>query len=300
MYTTDFINKVMREAFPNLCVKKLVPIGAGYNCEAFLVNDQYIFKFPKNDKANESLIAETKVLHYLENKLPLAIPKIEYLCENCKIFSYRIIGYKQIKGRILTAKLYSTFTENEKDSLAKSIAEFLQALHSVDIPENMVDLEDDFVEGLQKDYNDIRKLIYDSLNAKEKKFTDNYYQNALSDTDYRARRTALIHNDLSCNHIVIDKTENRATGIIDFGDAAITDIDLEFVYLFEDSEEELGSDFGRRVLKYYNHENKKLLMKKIKLKRDGEAFEKILFGNAMGLDNMFFEGLKELQQKGAE
>lgn len=300
IYKTDFINKVLREAFPNLCINKLDPIGSGYNCDAFLVNDKYVFKFPKSEKANESLITEAKVLHFLENKLPLAIPKIEFSSENCKMFPYRIVGYKQIKGRILTTQLYRSFTEDEKDSLAKSIAEFLCALHSIDIPDELKELEDDFVEGLRIDYDDIRGLIHDKLSPEAKEFTDNYYQNALSDSDYKAVRTALIHNDLSCNHIVIDEKENRVAGIIDFGDAAITDIDLEFVYLFEDSEEELGADFGKRVLKFYRHENEERLMKKIKLKQNGGAFEKILFGNAMGLDDMFNKGLSELQQKRAQ
>ena len=299
LYKTDFISRILRETFPNLCIKKLDPLGSGYNCDAFLVNGQYVFKFPKSEKANESLKNELLVLDYLKNKLPLPIPQIEFSSDTSTIFPYHIIGYKQINGRILTAQIYQSFTEEEKELLAKSIAEFLRALHSVDIPEALKELEDDFVEGLRIDYDDIHSLVYDSLNAKAKEFTDFYYQNALSDNDYKAVKTALIHNDLSCNHIVIDN-DNHAAGIIDFGDVAITDVDLEFVYLFEDSEEELGSDFGKRVLKYYCHENEERLMKKIKLKQDGEAFEKILFGNAMGLDDMFHEGLNELQQKGIE
>lgn len=296
IYKTDFINQVLRETFPNLYINKLDPLGSGYNCDAFLVNGQYIFKFPKSEKANASLKNEILALNYLKNKLPLLIPQIEFSSDKSKIFPYRIIGYEQIRGRILTAELYQAFTESEKDSLAKSIAEFLRALHSVDISEELKELEDDFVEGLKIDYDNIRSLVYDSLSVKSKEITDNYYQNALSDDDYKAVRTALIHNDLSCNHILIDK-DNNAAGIIDFGDVAITDVDFEFVYLFEDSEEELGSDFGKRVLKYYRHENEERLMKKIQLKQDGEVFEKILFGNAMGLDDMFNEGLSELQQK---
>ena len=296
LFNADFIRSVLREAFPNLCVKKLDPLGSGYNCDAFLVNDQYVFKFPKSEKANESLKNEVLALDYLNNKLPLPIPQIEFSSESTENFPYNIIGYKQIRGRILTAKMYQSFTENEKDSLAKNIAEFLRALHAVDIPEELKDLEDDFIEGLRIDYEDIHSLVYDTLSAQAKEFTNNYYQNALNNDDYKAVRTALIHNDLSCNHIVIDDN-NNAAGIIDFGDVAITDVDLEFVYLFEDSEEEIGSDFGKRVLKYYCHENEERLMKKIKLKQDGEAFEKILFGNAMGLDDMFNEGLKELDQK---
>ena len=297
-YTAEYIHKVLQECFPTLAVEQIDPLGAGYNCEAFLINKQYVFKFPKNEKANDSLETEVRVLKFLEGKLPLSIPKIEFVCNESQSFPYRVIGYQQIKGRILTPQIYSSFTASEKEALAKSLADFLRALHAIPVPDSLKELEDDFVEGIRIDYNDIKKLVYDKLNDGAKEYTDNFYKAVLSDNDYKADRIALIHNDLSCNHIVIDEQENKAVGIIDFGDAAVTDVDLEFVYLIEDSDEEIGSDFGKRVLDYYCHKNLSLLMKKIKLKQAGESFEKILFGNSMGLEDMFYEGLSELQQKG--
>ena len=41
------------------------------------------------------------------------------------------------------------------------------------------------------------------------------------------------------------------TGIIDFGDSGIIDEYCDFIYLLEDSSEEIGKDFGEDILKLY-------------------------------------------------
>ena len=40
---------------------------------------------------------------------------------------------------------------------------------------------------------------------------------------------------------------NRLTGIIDFGDSGIIDEYCDFIYLLEDSEEEIGTNFGEDI-----------------------------------------------------
>ena len=48
---------------------------------------------------------------------------------------------------------------------------------------------------------------------------------------------------------------NKLIGIIDFGDAGITDEYSDFLYLLEDSDEEVGSSFGEEILKIYKDIN---------------------------------------------
>ncbi len=295
-YTPDFAKNVLNECFPELIISSIIPFGEGHDCKAFLVNDTYVFKFPKSEKANNNLQKELRVLRFLKGKLPLEIPQVIFSSNKSSLLPYLIIGYKQIKGRILTPELYQSFTDMEKENLAKQIADFLRILHSLEIPCNFTDLEDNFIEGMMIDYEDIKSSVFGRINDKSKNFAITYYSNAIHNPDFKNPRTALIHNDLSCNHILIDEIENKAIGIIDFGDAAVTDIDLDFVYLFEDSEEEIGHKFGGKVLHYYKHENIPLLMKKITLIQQGEMFEKILLGKSMGLTDMYNEGLNELME----
>ena len=65
-------------------------------------------------------------------------------------------------------------------------------------------------------------------------------------------KKCLCHNDFSCNHLLLDGN-NRLTGIIDFGDSGIIDEYCDFIYLLEDSEEEIGTNFGEDILRMYGN-----------------------------------------------
>ena len=90
---------------------------------------------------------------------------------------------------------------------------------------------------------------------------------------------------------------NRVIGIIDFGDVAITDRDKDFVYLLENSSEELGKEFGLKVLDCYNHPNKTVSILKAKLNDEYYPIEQILGGQARKLDKMYEEGLNKIKQR---
>lgn len=57
---------------------------------------------------------------------------------------------------------------------------------------------------------------------------------------------------IPCNHLLLDGN-NRLTGIIDFGDSGIIDEYCDFIYLLEDSEEEIGTNFGEDILRMYGN-----------------------------------------------
>lgn len=74
----------------------------------------------------------------------------------------------------------------------------------------------------------------------------------LRDTNIFEGKKCLCHNDFSCNHLLLDE-DNKLIGIIDFGDSGIIDEYSDFIYLLEDSEEEIGSTFGEDILKVYGN-----------------------------------------------
>jgi aminoglycoside/choline kinase family phosphotransferase len=81
--------------------------------------------------------------------------------------------------------------------------------------------------------------------------------------------------------------DNKAVGIIDFGDVAITDRDKDFVYLLEDSAEEIGREFGLRVLECYNHPDKDIPILKADLNEEYYPIELILGGRSIGANTNF-------------
>ncbi len=268
-------------------VKNIVVLGQGLDSIAYLVNDKYIFKMSKHDEARTNLKKEIEVLNYLRGKITLQIPNIEFYSEK-----YSVCGYKEIKGDKLTPNKYNKMNESEKDKLAQDIAQFLKELHSLPLPD-IDDLELDVIEDYKSDYVELQKMIYDKIPDKSKQYLDNLFKRIFDDERITRYIRVLCHNDLSCNHIIIKN--NMVVGIIDFGDVAITDRDKDFVYLLENSSEEIGREFGLKILNYYNHPNKEIPVLKSNLNDEYYPIEQILGGKAKELQEMYNEGLEKIK-----
>ncbi len=279
------IKEIIENEF-NLIVHNIIVLGQGLDSIAYLVNNEYIFKQSKHDIARINLKKEMRVLNYLKNQITLQIPDIEYYSEE-----YSVCGYKEIKGNKLTPSIYKSLSDDEKDILAQDIALFLREMHAIPLP-NIAGLELHVMDDYRSDYETLRETIYDKISDKSKEYIDDLYKRILNDERISQYVKALCHNDLGCNHIIIQN--NKAVGIIDFGDVAITDRDKDFVYLLEDSSEEIGREFGIKVLEYYNHPNKEIPILKADWNDEYYPIEQILGGQAMKLDDMYNKGLNKI------
>lgn len=279
------IREMIEKEF-GLIVQNMIVLGQGLDSTAYLVNNEYIFKQSKHDEARNNLKREIRVLNYLKGKITLQIPDIEYYSQE-----YSVCGYKEIKGNKLSPDIYNSFSDDEKDTLAQDIALFLREMHAIPLPD-IDGLELHVIDDYRSDYETLREKVYDKIPDKSKKQIDDLYKRILNDKRISQYDKALCHNDLSCNHILIQ--DNKAVGIIDFGDAAVTDRDKDFVYLLEESSEEIGRDFGIKVLEYYRHPNKELPILKADLNEEYYPIEQILGGQAMKLDDMYNKGLNKM------
>lgn len=279
------IREMIEKEF-GLIVQNMIVLGQGLDSTAYLVNNEYIFKQSKHDEARNNLKREIRVLNYLKGKITLQIPDIEYYSQE-----YSICGYKEIKGNKLSPDIYNSFSDDENDALAQDIALFLREMHAIPLPD-IDGLELHVIDDYRSDYETLRETVYDKIPDKSKRYIDDLYKRILNDKRISQYDKALCHNDLSCNHILIQ--DNKAVGIIDFGDAAVTDRDKDFVYLLEESSEEIGRDFGIKVLEYYQHPNKELPILKADLNEEYYPIEQISGGQAMKLDDLYNKGLNKM------
>lgn len=270
----------------DLMVHDIFVLGQGLDSIAYLVNYEYIFKQSKHDEARNNLKKEVQVLNYLKGKITLQIPNIEYYSEE-----YGVCGYKEIKGDKLTPIIYKNMSDDEKDKLAKDIALFLREMHSIPLPD-IDELELHVIADYESDYGTLRETIYDKIPDRSREYLDDLYKKIFNDERIAKYVKTLCHNDLSSNHMIIQN--NKVVGIIDFGDVAITDRDKDFVYLLEDSIEEIGREFGLKVLGYYNHPNITIPILKSDLNDEYYPIEQILGGLAIKSDEMYSKGLHKI------
>ena len=240
------VRKILEEKF-SISIDSIRQIGEGYDSKAYLVNDEYIFKIKFSANKKKGYEKEKAIYDFLNRNLntDIKIPNVEYSYISDEI---SILGYKEIKGKFLNPKLYSTLSQEEKNQLKKDIANFLRLMHDLDYSE-ISSYTVDNKQNVLEEYQLLRDTIYDSLTDIEKQYIESFMQR-LNSTDIFDGKKCLCHNDFSCNHLLLDDN-NRLCGIIDFGDSGIIDEYCDFIYLLEDSEEELGHEFGEDVLKLY-------------------------------------------------
>ncbi len=244
----DEIRNIIKEKL-NIDILNIKLIGEGYDSKAYLINDEYIFKIKFSANKKKSYEKEKAIYDFLNENLQtnIKIPKIEYsyLSEDLSI-----LGYKEIKGTFLTPELYYSLSENEKNLLKQDIATFLKQMHYLDYRE-ISSYSIDNKQNVLEEYQLLKDTIYEDLDMNEKQYVENFMKR-LYTTDIFDGKKCLCHNDFSCNHILLDN-DNRLAGVIDFGDSGIIDEYCDFIYLLENSEEEIGQDFGIEILKLYGN-----------------------------------------------
>ena len=242
------IKKLIEEKC-NIIIDSIRLIGEGYDSKAYIVNNEYIFKRKFSANKKKGYEKEKAIYDFLNKKMntTINIPNIEYSYISDEI---SILGYKEIRGTFLTPKIYFSLPKDKQELLKKDIAMFLRQMHDLDYSE-ISSYTIDNKQNVLEEYGLLRDTIYDSLTDIEKKYAEDFMQRLHSTTIFDGKK-CLCHNDFSCNHLLLDD-ENRLCGAIDFGDSGIIDEYCDFIYLLEDSEEEIGVTFGEDILRLYGN-----------------------------------------------
>lgn len=296
LYSNEYIETRLKEEFDiNPSTIKL--IGSGYDSEAYLIDNAYIFKFAKHKLASKDYMREKRILDFLKANLKtnIQIPIIEYFRNSNDI---AIMGYKVINGTFLSPKIYERMNKIQKEKLVQSLSVFLKSLHSLD-KEEIIEYTNDNRKGCIEDLELLQTRIYNMLTEKEKKFVESIFNQIFNNNKIFNGTKCLCHNDFSCNHILLNDNY-ELVGIIDFGDACITDEYCDFLYLLEESDEEIGRDFGLEILKCYNFMDIETVIEYANLKEEYYPIETILCGIKNDSKELFDEGLKLLKERANE
>lgn len=286
------IKYILEHSLAGFKVDEIKLIGNGNDSFAYEVNSNIIFKFPKHEKANANLIKEAQILRFLEGKLSLPIPKALYECASNNLSNYYFIGLSKIKGVSLNKKIFNELSVIEKDELARQMAEFLKQLHH----QIYAEYKEDNIVKFKADYLKLKDLIYDRLDSSSREKIDTMYKKLFANQDFLNQRNGLIHNDFSCGNILFDTESRKISGIIDFGDSCVSDIDNDFYCLLEESDEELGREFGLKVLEYYGYKDINKILRKSDFHEFYWMIEEILYGYEYKNQEWINEGMESIRK----
>jgi aminoglycoside 2''-phosphotransferase len=194
-----------------------------------VVNEEYVFRFPRNDASAKRLYFETALLQKIGKQLP-AVQVPELIQVHTQPF-YSVAKY--IEGEHLNGKQIQALTADEQIAIGNQIATFSTQLnHAISGLEIQRLRTEARINGLEEPWATYfdRVFVKERLpNEKLRPVIQEYYQ-LWKDYVKQEQRAYAIHDDLHPSNLLF--VGSRLQGIVDFGDTNTGSIEEEFRWLY--------------------------------------------------------------------
>jgi aminoglycoside 2''-phosphotransferase len=214
--------------FPELADAPVRPFGAGWDNELYSVGTDWIFRFPKRDEVVPWLKREIEITAKVGIALGPSVPRFDYTGAPSDPFPYPFVGYRRLVG---VGADQSPVTD--LPALGGDIGRLLSELHRIDpeqIPATPGGWEREPWSELRADLaalaDVVRPLLAPDLLAKAEPYLAGEVAEPPQDGPCR-----FIHNDICPDHLLVDPATGRLSGLIDFADAMVGEVVLDFVGL---------------------------------------------------------------------
>ena len=217
---------LIADQFPELAAESLELLGVGWDNTAWLVDDRWVFRFPRRSVAIPGFERELEALPQLARRLPLPIPDPVFVGRPTGEFPWPWFGAAQVPGREPLG-----LDDAARAALAGPLGRFLRALHdaplidglphdpmgradmAVRVPKTLEQLEPVEAAGLWRATDAVQRLFEAA--------------HALPPSETKV----VLHGDLHFRHLLVDD-RGAASGVIDWGDMSCGDpaIDLSLVF----------------------------------------------------------------------
>jgi aminoglycoside phosphotransferase (APT) family kinase protein len=208
----------------------ILEIEDGYDFQVAIVDDEWVFRFPRRSGVEEALELEIAVLPALAQTLPVNVPSFEYVARN-PLF----VGYRLIRGQPLVAED------------AEGVRAFLEALHALDSSGLPVERQD-WVEAYREQCTEFERLVFPVVDSDRRPEAKRLFGEVETLVDFKP---SLIHADLGPEHLLV--RDGRLAGVIDWGDMRVGDPALDYAWLLTGpfADWDVDADLRRRARFYH-------------------------------------------------
>lgn len=224
----DTARGLIDRQFPELRPVGIRLLGNGWDNTAYLINEAYVFRFPRRETARDLLDNECRVLPLLSPHLALAVPQPLFIGEPDASYPCAFAGYRYIPGRTGCALDWSdAMLANAADDLGR----FLGSLHTLPgdeqtrltAPQDTIRRADVSYRAARAidDLESLGSLISESVRTRAIDLAK-----ALACAPQSAERPCWVHGDLYARH-VLAQADGRVLGVIDWGDVHLGDPALD-------------------------------------------------------------------------
>lgn len=212
-------------AYPELRIERLRLNDDGQNNDVLIVNDDLIFRFPRDDEGIEKLETEVALLDRIRPFVTLPIPESTYTSFRPRAVGEVFAGYRMLPGEPLWREAVAAITDpSTVRRLAMQLAAFLRGLHGIPTDQIADVLPAADWRQLWADLEEqIRAALFLYVpKATQEKITA-LFASFLDDSSNFAFTPAVIHGDFGTGNLLWEPHGGTMTGIIDFGSATLGD-----------------------------------------------------------------------------
>lgn len=202
------------------------PVGDGWTCHTYRVNDDWIVQLPRSERASETLRTQMDVLPELVREVSAPVPVPELISRDPAAMAYR-----RIEGAPAT-DVTGVWPER--------LGRFLYDLHMVR-PEYVgmrARGPRDVRAALTIELADLREHVFPLLTAADRGSFDDRFHTFLEDERNWRFSPCVTHNDIVSAHILVTPTGDLA-GVIDWEEVGTGDPAIDFAWLLG-AEAEVG------------------------------------------------------------
>jgi aminoglycoside phosphotransferase (APT) family kinase protein len=210
--------------------RTILEIDNGYDFEVVIVDDEWVFRFPRRPGVEQALEVEIALLPALAPALPVAVPSFEHVSREPLFVAYRLL-----RGTPLV------------DEDGDGVRAFLDALHGFD-PTRLPVQHRDWVEAYRAQCAEFERLVLPVLDADLHTCAHALFAEAETLVGFEP---ALVHADLGPDHLLV--RDGRLAAVIDWGDARVGDPALDYAWLVNRpfTDWDVDPDLRRRARFYH-------------------------------------------------
>lgn len=210
--------------------RTILKIDDGYDFEVAIVDDDWVFRFPRRAAVEEVLELEIALLPAIAPALPADVPSFEHVSRD-PLF----VGYRLIRGRPLV------------DEDAEGVCAFLEALHELDASALPVERHD-WVEAYRDQCAEFERLVFPLVDIDQRAQAKRFFGDVETLVEFEP---SLIHADLGPEHLLV--RDGRLAGVIDWGDMRLGDPALDYAWLLSGpfANWDVDTDLRRRARFYH-------------------------------------------------
>lgn len=221
----ELARRLIGAQFPQLELASLTLLGVGWDNTVWLVDERWVFRFPRREVAVPGFERELATLPELAPRLPLPIPHPVFIGRPSDGFPFPFFGAAQVPGREPLG-----LDETARANLARPLGHFLRALHDASVDGLPVDPmgRADMAVRVPRTVEQLAPVVDAGL----WQIPDSVHR--LLDAAHALPPTAsttVLHGDLHFRHLLVDG-HGAVSGVIDWGDICRGDPSIDLTLLW--------------------------------------------------------------------